>query len=324
LKDSSIFAQGISELLSSNATNISTSLSPTPTFDNPVSSPTSFPDASLSFSNDTDTYCFNTLDTINSSFRKCEDDTVLCSSDPQVAANCCKCKPDCCQQCNHRNSALDTDYPSVCPDDTSGADAPLLPLHNMKPISTFTVQTFLYGLVVFLSIFLLIRKSRQHDSELQALRIQQQQRRQDSQTAEELQRDRKQQILNKFHFTTIVSYGRNVFSTESVRSLKQTDSATDLRAEEKKDIEGDSEQGLERTTDNTENESEKQSSFFAFWRKQEAKEDVCSICLDRYRSGDAICVAKASGCDHVFHHDCVSGWLKSHDHCPLCRTDLMS
>jgi hypothetical protein len=251
---------------------------------------------------------------------------VLCSSDPQVAASCCKCKPDCCQQCNHRNSAWDIDYPSVCPDDTSGAAAPSLPLRDMNEEGPmFTYAAFLFGLVIFSSLFLLVRNNRQRDSELQELRIQQQ-RGQDSQTAEELQRDRKQQILNKFHSTTIVSDGSNVFSTESVRSLKHTNSVTDLRAEEKKDIEADSEQGPERTTDNKENESnsEKQSYFFAFWRKQEAKEDVCSICLDRYSSGDTICVAKASGCDHVFHHDCLSEWLKSHDRCPLCRTDLMS
>jgi flagellar biosynthesis GTPase FlhF len=199
-------------------------------------------------------------------------------------------------------------------------------MNEESPTLTYTAHTFLFGLVVFCSIFLLTRNYRQHDSELHELRIQQQQRRQDSQRSEELQRDRKQQILNKFHFTTIVSYSSNVFSTESVRSLKNPNSATDLRAGEKKDIEEDFEQRPERTMDTKENESnsEKQSSFFAFWRKQEAKEDVCSICLDRYRSGDAICVAKTSGCDHVFHHDCVSEWLKSHDHCPLCRTDLMS
>jgi hypothetical protein len=52
----------------------------------------------------------------------------------------------------------------------------------------------------------------------------------------------------------------------------------------------------------------------------------CSICLERYKVGQTICWSKTNECDHIFHSKCIRQWMiqNEHDHCPLCRTDLMS
>jgi hypothetical protein len=51
----------------------------------------------------------------------------------------------------------------------------------------------------------------------------------------------------------------------------------------------------------------------------------CSICLDGYKSGETVCLAKnTEDCMHIFHQDCIVEWLKNHNECPLCRADLMS
>jgi len=47
----------------------------------------------------------------------------------------------------------------------------------------------------------------------------------------------------------------------------------------------------------------------------------CSICLDEYAPGDLVSRAKkASACNHLFHENCITGWLMNHDDCPCCRT----
>lgn len=50
----------------------------------------------------------------------------------------------------------------------------------------------------------------------------------------------------------------------------------------------------------------------------------CSICLETYKTGETICWAKTDECDHIFHQACILEWMKEHDDCPLCRTNLMS
>jgi hypothetical protein len=59
------------------------------------------------------------------------------------------------------------------------------------------------------------------------------------------------------------------------------------------------------------------------WRRPERK-DECCICLDGYHVDETICTYRKEGCKHVFHKECIVEWLKDHDHCPLCRTDLMN
>ena len=45
----------------------------------------------------------------------------------------------------------------------------------------------------------------------------------------------------------------------------------------------------------------------------------CSICLVTYASGDVLCTLP---CAHQFHKGCVCSWLKEHNSCPLCRTEI--
>mmetsp|Transcript_6261 Transcript_6261/g.8852 ORF Transcript_6261/g.8852 Transcript_6261/m.8852 type:complete len:207 (+) Transcript_6261:210-830(+) len=53
-------------------------------------------------------------------------------------------------------------------------------------------------------------------------------------------------------------------------------------------------------------------------------EPECSICLDQYKTGDTLCWAKSNQCNHIFHEECISEWLKDHEDCPLCRTPLLT
>mmetsp|Transcript_4041 Transcript_4041/g.6311 ORF Transcript_4041/g.6311 Transcript_4041/m.6311 type:complete len:179 (+) Transcript_4041:157-693(+) len=43
-------------------------------------------------------------------------------------------------------------------------------------------------------------------------------------------------------------------------------------------------------------------------------ESSCSICLETFEPGDAV----VSSC-HVYHRDCILGWLQKRDDCPNCR-----
>eukprot|EP00980_Cylindrotheca_fusiformis_P019975 scaffold7051_cov79-Cylindrotheca_fusiformis.AAC.2 len=92
---------GISLVNASNVTTTSPSSTISPTLDTPTSSsvPLSSPNPIRNETLD----CSNTLHLVkhgDSDLSSCEDDSVSCSSDPIVAANCCKCKPRCCNQCS--------------------------------------------------------------------------------------------------------------------------------------------------------------------------------------------------------------------------------
>ncbi|KIW50425.1 hypothetical protein, variant [Exophiala xenobiotica] len=45
----------------------------------------------------------------------------------------------------------------------------------------------------------------------------------------------------------------------------------------------------------------------------------CSICMDNVDLGDEVTVLP---CNHWFHGDCVTAWLKEHDTCPHCRNPI--
>lgn len=48
----------------------------------------------------------------------------------------------------------------------------------------------------------------------------------------------------------------------------------------------------------------------------------CTVCLDRLADGDAV---RKLACRHVFHKDCLDGWLGQLSFsCPLCRAPLAS
>ncbi|XP_077149163.1 uncharacterized protein LOC143810165 [Ranitomeya variabilis] len=42
----------------------------------------------------------------------------------------------------------------------------------------------------------------------------------------------------------------------------------------------------------------------------------CVICMTEYAIGEQVTVLP---CDHCFHQDCISPWLRSNPRCPLCR-----
>lgn len=47
------------------------------------------------------------------------------------------------------------------------------------------------------------------------------------------------------------------------------------------------------------------------------KNDVCSICQEKYDSDAEIIILP---CKHYFHKECITEWLKNYHHkCPLCR-----
>jgi len=51
---------------------------------------------------------------------------------------------------------------------------------------------------------------------------------------------------------------------------------------------------------------------------------TCSICLERFCKDDDIsCTCCTSG-GHVFHTECLRGWLQTKRTCPLCRFDLVA
>lgn len=43
----------------------------------------------------------------------------------------------------------------------------------------------------------------------------------------------------------------------------------------------------------------------------------CSICLSKMNSNTYVL-----NCNHEFHHDCISEWLKCSSQCPLCRCNV--
>ena len=45
--------------------------------------------------------------------------------------------------------------------------------------------------------------------------------------------------------------------------------------------------------------------------------EKCSICLEKFKLNEECIILKL--CNHGFHKDCVGGWLKQHNSCPLCR-----
>lgn len=49
----------------------------------------------------------------------------------------------------------------------------------------------------------------------------------------------------------------------------------------------------------------------------------CCICMEKYLEGDHICTPTTNACNHVFHKSCVVEWLQRHNHCPLCRVNLV-
>jgi hypothetical protein len=45
----------------------------------------------------------------------------------------------------------------------------------------------------------------------------------------------------------------------------------------------------------------------------------CAICLSHFKPHQLVCESNNLSCGHVFHQDCMMGWLMKHRMCPLCR-----
>jgi SUMO ligase MMS21 Smc5/6 complex component len=44
---------------------------------------------------------------------------------------------------------------------------------------------------------------------------------------------------------------------------------------------------------------------------------ICAICLDSIIRGIAL-----PSCNHIFHKDCILGWLRQASTCPYCRSTI--
>lgn len=49
----------------------------------------------------------------------------------------------------------------------------------------------------------------------------------------------------------------------------------------------------------------------------------CTICLDKFSTGQRISWPKYGDCDHIYHTECITEWLALHDDCPLCRVAII-
>lgn len=47
----------------------------------------------------------------------------------------------------------------------------------------------------------------------------------------------------------------------------------------------------------------------------------CSICLENYKGSDKI--VEFSCKNHIFHKECLKGWIRKNDLCPLCKYNMM-
>lgn len=52
----------------------------------------------------------------------------------------------------------------------------------------------------------------------------------------------------------------------------------------------------------------------------ETLEDRCTICLDDLKNDNC----SKLPCEHIFHKDCIDGWLEQRPNCPICKTVIKS
>lgn len=46
---------------------------------------------------------------------------------------------------------------------------------------------------------------------------------------------------------------------------------------------------------------------------------ACTICLETFLAGEQVV---ATPCNHIFHQECITPWVKGHGNCPVCRFAL--
>eukprot|EP00980_Cylindrotheca_fusiformis_P003424 scaffold763_cov98-Cylindrotheca_fusiformis.AAC.9 len=267
--------------------------------------------------------CANTLHLLNdTALGNCEDDSVFCSLDPRVAANCCKCKPECCDQCNSQNSAWDRKYATttIC---SSGDDKN----SRIPGLVAYCVGIVLCAIACF-------HKVRQRHLRRGGLGQQQL-----SVFSVEEQEKRKRQLPSKFHVVKFIATDSSVHSLLETKEMSSTLNKVETKKRNAANDGEENEMNKSVKKQTQHSDIEKQSEvlddrriekrrsverFWAQWRRQPQCEIECAICLEQYGSGDVICVSKSSTCDHIFHKECIAEWLAKRNHCPLCRADLMS
>ncbi|CAJ1952847.1 unnamed protein product [Cylindrotheca closterium] len=120
-------------------------------------------------------------------------------------------------------------------------------------------------------------------------------------TSEEMERrkrDREEKIMKYFRFETVSENGADASFAPSL-----TKSA--------------SEDGSHTTEPSTSTEETSQLPYGSHG-------DECCICMEKYCQGEHICTPMTTDdCKHVFHKACLLEWLQRHDHCPLCRVNLV-
>ncbi|XP_041370441.1 RING finger protein 24-like [Gigantopelta aegis] len=47
--------------------------------------------------------------------------------------------------------------------------------------------------------------------------------------------------------------------------------------------------------------------------------DNCAVCLEEFQPKETITICP---CKHGFHKKCLSEWLKQHNTCPMCKSDV--
>lgn len=57
--------------------------------------------------------------------------------------------------------------------------------------------------------------------------------------------------------------------------------------------------------------------------EEPADDSTCAICLDAFLDGELV-NHSSTECKHIFHKDCLLGWLDQHDVCPCCRSTMVT
>jgi hypothetical protein len=59
---------------------------------------------------------------------------------------------------------------------------------------------------------------------------------------------------------------------------------------------------------------------------QDDDDGVCAICLVSFQRGDIYGQSSNPSCRHIFHQDCIVGWLITKDDgtCPCCRQPYLA
>jgi len=61
------------------------------------------------------------------------------------------------------------------------------------------------------------------------------------------------------------------------------------------------------------------------FKKQESFNDLpadqkaCTVCMTEYEEGEELTTLT---CIHRYHSECIEGWFKTQDFCPICRTKI--